>query len=125
MLDQEGAVKDKEKSSGDQDEAQSEGEDPTFPSHDDASIAEEAVPPGEHLPLPPGSPLVLERSLLILLRGSVLGWRLVQSGSGHGKRLCVDLLIIAIFHVALFPSRRLVSRSQQQHHRQSCMKGIK
>lgn len=97
MFDQEGTIKYEEEPSGDEDQAQGEGEDPCVPGHYDASIAEEAVLPGEYLPLSPGS----TRSGSPLLRGSLLipvpRWRVARSG--HGKCLRVYLLIVAGFHV--------------------------
>lgn len=103
MLDQEWAIKHKEKSSGDEDQAKGKGQHPAFPSHHDASVAEEAVPPGEHLPLPAGLPPLVPGLVPLLLRGSALGWRTARSRGWHGERLGVDLLIIAVFHVSLLP----------------------
>lgn len=74
MLDQEGAINDKEEPGGDQDQPQSQRQDPAFSGHHHASVAEESVFPGEDLPLPAGllpppPALVPLLPLLLLLWG--------------------------------------------------------
>lgn len=85
----------KEKATGDDNKAEGEREDAALPRHDDPSVAEEAVPAGEHFPLPPRPPPPLAA---VDLRGR----------GRQRQRPRVDLLVLAVLHRCKTTSTRFV-----------------